>query len=386
MIDVDYDLSQVSIDRNARTSLERYRDLLPVRDPDNLIHADAGDTPCLRARTLGAELGLENLFLKDETKNPTGTIKDRPAEVVMSVFKERGVFHFTSSATGNSSTAFAHATVRNPPFRHSIFVGERWLPRITVDAHPRIDVWVLEGDIETVEAIAESRKFERLHGIPAEGGFFNLGRREGLKLAYLESVDQTETSFDWYFQGVSTAMGAYGSLKGARQYLQMGRVDRLPKLGLAQETTCAPQVRAFLDGSSTIQPQHVFARPDGVADALLKGNPKDTYPYVYNAMKEVGGTFVAVTQEEIATARSMLHELEGIPACNASSTTIAAVRKLVAQGVVRRDERILVMITGSDRDPTSHIKEYRRLRRGEGGAWIEVTGERVSQSVGSSVT
>ncbi|MCG8424400.1 MAG: pyridoxal-phosphate dependent enzyme [Proteobacteria bacterium] len=368
LIEIEYDLKRCQVDHSASSVIAKYRDLIPVHDPDNLISVNAGNTPCMRSERLGKVLGLDNLFLKDETKNPTGTVKDRPAEVVLSYFKERGVWHFTSSATGNSSTAFARACIQNPPFEHSIFVGERWLHRITCDAHERIHVWVLEGrDVTTLEAIAFSRKWERENNIPPEGGFFNIGRREGLKLAFLEAVDQVESGFDWYIQGVSTAMGAYGAFKGAREYQSMGVLDRAPKLGLVQEATCAPQVAAFGEDSPTIEEHHVFENPDGVADALLKGNPKDTYPYMYKVVRESGGTYVSVTREEIHAAREQLLELEGIAACCASSTTVAALKKMVASGAIDRKERVLAVITGSDRDPSQHIRRYTRVVRTDNG-------------------
>lgn len=379
MIDVDYDLHQVRVDPAARGMLARYGDLLPVVDPANLVDVGAGDTPCVHARRLGARLGLPDLFLKDETKNPTGTTKDRPASVVMSYLKERGIFHFTSSATGNSSTAFAVACIKHPPFEHSIFVGERWLKRLTFDAHPRIHVWVVEGyDVQTVEAIRASRRWEREHGIPPEGGFFNLARREGLKTAFFEAVDQAGTAFDWYLQGVSTAMGAYAAYKGALQYKELGRVDRIPKMGLMQEATCCPQVRAFDEGSGVIEERHIFKQPDGIADALLKGNPADTYPYTHGMLMKAGGTFVAVTADEIRTAQAELHEFEGIRACAASSTTIAGLKKLVASGRVRPEERVLANITGSDRDPTRYCKRYTKLAREAEG--FRVLGEVVEEA------
>jgi len=372
-IDVEYDLGKVEIYANESASIRRYRDLIPVADPANCVSVGAGNTPTVHARSLGAALGLPNLFLKDETKNPTGTVKDRPAEVVLSYLKERKVWHFTSSATGNSSTAFARACIQNPPFEHSIFIGERWLNRLTFDAHERVHVWVLEGrDVNTAEAIAFSRKWEREHGVPPEGGFFNIGRREGLKLAFLEAVDQMETPFDWYVQGVSTAMGAYGTYKGALQYQALGRIDRIPKMGLVQEATCAPQVHAWSENSATIQPHHVLDRPDGIADALLKGNHSETYPYIFKMMSRTGGTFVSVTADEIRAARRTVEDHEGISPCFSASTTIAGIRKLRERGEMKPEERVLVALTGSDRDPKRHVKKYTRVVRTQDG-WAPAT-------------
>ncbi|MDD9972044.1 MAG: pyridoxal-phosphate dependent enzyme, partial [Myxococcales bacterium] len=356
-LDVDYDLARVRIRDNREAPIARYHELLPVQDASNLVHVGAGNTPCVHARELGRKLGMSALYLKDETKNPTGTVKDRPAEVVLSYLKERDVWHITSSATGNSSTAFARATILSPPFEHSIFIGERWLSRLTFEAHERVHVWVLEGrETTTLEAIACSRKWERDNGVPAEGGFFNIGRREGLKLAFLEAVDQVRRPFDWYMQGVSTGMGAYAAFKGALQYQALGLVDRIPKMALVQEATCAPQVQAWREGCDGIRPHHILERPDGIADALLKGNHTETYPYIYRMMTRTGGQFVSVSEEEIRSAQRDLKEAEGISACFSASTTIAALKKLRATEQIGASECVLVMLTGSDRDPRRHVR------------------------------
>jgi threonine synthase len=368
LIDVDYDPKRVEI-RPTGDLLDRYGDILPIQDSANYVRLGlTAPTPCVHAKRLGKLLGLENLFLKDETKNPTGTTKDRTATVVLSWLKEVGVTHFTSTATGNSSTAFARACIENPPFEHSVFIASRWHDRLTWCSHPRVHVWILEG-ANVVEAIAYSRKWEKENGIPSEGGFFNPGRREGLKLAFLEAVDETRISFDWYFQGVSTAMGLFGTFKGARLYEQLGRIDRLPRLGGIQEETCSPQVRAFKDDSPVIEQRHIFETPDGIADALLKGNPSDTYPYMYEIVKRTGGLFESVTAKEIATARRAIMEYEGIPACNASSTTIAGIKKLLAARRLDPKARILASITGSDRDPRVYPRRYKKLVRAE-DRWV----------------
>ena len=378
LIDIDYDLSAVKIDLSRPGLMERYWDLLPALDPANRVETGAGNTPTVHATRLGKKLGLENLFLKDETKNPTGTVKDRPAAVVLSWFKEIGIKHFTSSATGNSSTAFAVACIKAPEFEHSIFMGDRWKNRLTFKESPNIHVWILEGATVN-EAIAYSRVWEKENGIEPEGGFFNLGRREGLKLAFLEATDQVESAFDWYFQGVSTAMGVYGSWKGAKQYHGLKRIDRLPKMGCVQEATCCPQVNAWKGKSPELRQQDIVKQPDGIADAMLKGDPSDTYPYMYNVVKESNGLFESVTADEIRAARTEIFEYEGIRACNASSTTVAAIRKLAASGVLKKQERIMAAITGSDRDPNIHPRRYNKVVRGADGAWKPI-GEHIEEA------
>src|SRR5262249_50060999 len=147
---------------------------------------------------------------------------------------------------------------------------------------------------------------------------------------------------------------------------------RIPKMALVQEATCAPQVHAWSEGSATIKPHHILERPDGIADALLKGNHSDTYPYIYQMMSRVGGTFVSVTAEEVRAARLLVEDPEGISPCFSASTTIAGIRKLRERGEMGPEDRILVALTGSDRDPNRHVREYTRVIRTEAG-WTPVS-------------
>lgn len=370
MIDVEYDLAQVRIDPTHADIVERYWDLLPLTDRLGRVPTRSGNTPIVHARSLGKKLGFDNLFLKDETKNPTGTVKDRQAEIVLSWFREIGIQHFTSSATGNTSTAFATACIANAPFEHSIFIGDRWLGRLNFPDHPRIHVWVLEGATVN-EGIAFAKDWNAKNGLQPEGGLYNLGRREGLKLPFFEAVDELDTAFDVYIQGISTAIGVYSTFKAATQYQRLGRIDRLPRLVCVQEATCAPMVAAFRDGSDAIRDHHIVRNPTGIAEAIQKGDPSDSYGYIRDIVTRTRGGFEAVTADEIRVARAEIFEHEGIAACNASATTVAALKNMLAAGTVRRDERILAMITGSDRPRAVSPRRYHKLVRRDGG-WERV--------------
>jgi threonine synthase len=372
LIDVEYDLKQVQIDSNSSDAVAKYWDLLPLSDRVGRIPTRCGNTPIVHAKRLGKKLGVENLFLKDETKNPTGTVKDRQAEVVLSWFREIGIQHFTSSATGNTSTAFATACIANPPFEHSIFVGDRWLKRLNFPENPRIHVWVLEGG-SVNDGIAFARDWNAKNGLQPEGGLYNLGRREGLKIPFFESVDELGTSFDVYLQGISTAIGVYSTFNAATQYMGLKRLDRMPRLVCVQEATCAPMVAAFRDGSATIRDHHIVKNPSGIAEAIQKGDPSDSYEYIYDIVNKTRGSFEAVTAEEIRTAQAEILEYEGIAACESSATTIAALKKLIEAGGVERNERILAMITGSERPQAVYPKRYNKVVR-QNGSW-EFVGE-----------
>lgn len=368
-IDVDYDYRNVEI-VESDNPLIRYFDLLPVENPENLVWGGCGNTPCVHAKELGRFLRADNLYLKDETKNPTLSTKDRMASVVLSYFKDVGIREFVTSSTGNSSTSMAVGAKKTNSRLH-IFAGADFLTRMNFEADKNVNVYSLEN-ATFVQAFDVARQFAIKNGYFSERGFFNPGRREGLKLAFLEAVDQMDVKPDWYFQAVSSSMGVYGAYKGAVQYKSLGRLEKIPKFCCVQQETCSPMVAAWEEKSPVILEHHIFHKPTGIARAILRGNPSRTYPYMQAIIKKHGGEFVKVSEEEILSAQKLIVELEGIPACPNSACTIAALIKLLNQGVIDKDEVILVNITGSDRKqpefppyPTDAIvykeEEWRKL-------------------------
>jgi threonine synthase len=364
MVDVNYSLRRVRL-RDDPNPLIRFFDLLPLRHESNICWLGEGNTPTVLARALGRRLGLDNLYLKDETKNPTRTTKDRMASVVLSYFRDVGVSEFACSSTGNSSTSFARGVEQFPGFKLHVFVGRDFLHRMNFDSSDRVTVYWVE-DATFAEAHECARVFaESNKRVTGERGFFNPGRREGLKLAFLEGSLAMPEAPHWYFQAVSSGMGVYGAWRGAEQLYGLGLRDRLPRLACVQQSTCAPMVDSWRAGSPVTRPQDVVAEPVGIAEAILRGSPIKTYPHLYEVVRASGGTFESVTNDEIREAQRLLFELEGIEACEAASTTIAAVRKMAAGGELRRHEAILVNITGALRTEAITPREYVTVRKAD---------------------
>jgi threonine synthase len=167
----------------------------------------------------------------------------------------------------------------------------------------------------------------------------------------------------WYLQAASSGMGVYGTWRGVQQLFRMGRLSRLPRLVCVQQDTCAPMVHSFRAGSPVTRPEDVVHDPVGIAEAILRGNPTATYPHLQRVVKESGGLFEAVSEAEIRDAQRMLFELEGIEACPSAATTIAAARKLHAQGVIDTDEVIFANITGGVRVDAVTPREYVTLSK-----------------------
>jgi len=343
MVEVEYDLAQATIRDSDRTQ-ERYFDLLPILDREHLLSVGEGNTCCRHATRLGEALGLDRLYLKIESSNPTGTTKDRMAVTVLSLFHEIGVREFVTCSTGNSSNALAHAIGRHPHFRMHLFMGEAFRSRFRYEG-PCIEVHSLDGK-DFSEAFNHARDLAHARGLPFEGGFFNPARREGLKLAYFEAVEQIAGEIDWYFQACSSAMGVNGTAKGARELLALGRIRRIPRMVCVQQASCSPIVNAFEEGSPTMQPHHVVERPHGIAEAILRGNPSGCYPYVYRMLRDTNGVAVRVSESEILEAQQQVKELEGVSCCTDAATTVAAARSLAATGILKRHDVTLLNLTG----------------------------------------
>jgi threonine synthase len=373
MIDVSYDLARASLHESG-DSLDRYFDLLPLATSEHLLPLEIPPTPCVHATRLGEELGLTRLYLKDESVLPTGTTKHRMAAVALPYLMEKGVREFCVSSTGNSSTAFAQLMPLAPDCLLHLFTAQSFLSRVQHTDCEQVLHRVLR-DASFVEAVDAAGAYAERHGLTAERGFFDPGRREGLKLAYLEAAEQVPHAVDWYVQAVSSAMGVYGSYKGAKELLALGRTASLPRLLCVQQESCSPLVRAFEAGSPGILPEHVVERPEGIAEAILRGNPTRAYPYVRAIVLESGGRLVAVSETEIREARSMIEELEGLSPCFSASAACAGLARLARAGELPSHHTIVVNLTGSNREKTEVAGSHQWMERTERG-WEVVNGER----------
>lgn len=350
--DVFYDLSTAQV-RDHPNPLVRWFDLLPLADLERTQWIGDGDTPLIHARELGGTAGLSRLYLKNETANPTGTTKDRMASVAVSFLAQRGVHEFVVSSTGNSSTSMGRSVAMDQDLVIHIFCGQDFLDRVDVPDLPNVNVYCTDTDF--VGAAKAGAAFARERGLPFEGGFFNPARREGLKLCYLEAFDQlAPLEPDVVVQAISSGMGIYGAFKGISEYRAMGRMARVPRIVCAQQSRCSPMYNAFRDGAEAIGPEHIERAPQGIAKAILRGDPTDSYPFMNRIVRASNGTFEAVTDGEILQAQQLARELEGLEMCTSSSVAVASTLKLARAGWIGPDEVVLVNVTGSDRPKTVH--------------------------------
>lgn len=343
-LDAIYDLSAVRISDDLNP-LRRYAGLLPLRSEARWL--GEGNTECIHAERLGRRIGLDALFLKDETANPTRSTKDRVASVALARFAELGVKRLALASTGNTSTAYARAARLRGDVELNIFAGHEFVHRLGYSDHPTVRTYVVDSGFDSAGAAA--KQFAASGDVHFEGGFFNPSRREGLKLTYLEAFDQMPVAPRFVFQAISSGMGLVGAYKGAVEYRALGRLPRLPSFVAVQQASCAPMANAFADGVEEISERHIVANPRGIAEAILRGNPAPTYPYLNTICRSTGGSILSMTDEEIYHAHRLLEDTEGLRVCYASAATVAGVLAARQRGMISADQPVLVNLTGAVR-------------------------------------
>ncbi|MFJ9554128.1 pyridoxal-phosphate dependent enzyme [Nocardiopsis sp. NPDC101807] len=346
-LDPRLDLDGAAPRESGRPELA-YQDFLPV-EPRFLPAAGISvRTPCRPAPELGALLGLPNLWVKDESRQPTGTTKDRLASVVLAVFRQFGIEEWVASSTGNSSTSLARAVERDGAMRAHFFCGREFAGDHRAEPGERTPLTVVDGSY--AEASRAAQRFAEDNGLVWEGGFFNWARREGLKLTYLEAFDSMDVQPDVVVQAVSSGMGMLAARKGAEEYVATGRLTAVPRMLMVQQDTCAPMAKAWREGREELTEDDVVKDPAGLARAILLGDARATYPYMRDIAAGTGGGIVEVGQEELVEARTLLHKVEGLDVCHSSAATVAALRNEAAAGRLTPDQVVLANLTGGD-DP-----------------------------------
>lgn len=341
----DYDGIRRNVTREGiaagPASLWRYRDFLPC-DADAAVDIGAGFTPLVRAKNLGKALGLNNLYIKNDTVNPTWSFKDRVVAVASSRARELGYSKLACASTGNlANSVSAHAAAAGMEavvfIPHDLEVGK-----------------VVGSSIYGPTLVKVRGNYDAVNRLCAElagsynWAFVNVNVRpyysEGSKTLGFEVAEQ----LGWRAPDHCVVPIASGSLfvkirKGFQELYKAGLIDE-PKTRMsgAQATGCSPVATAWQEGSMNFRPQ----RPDTIAKSLAIGNPADGY-YSLVQLQETGGSCGSVTDEEIVQGMKLLAETEGIFGETAGGVTVASLRQLAAQGRIDPDELTVAFITGA---------------------------------------
>ncbi|HXG51687.1 MAG TPA: threonine synthase [candidate division Zixibacteria bacterium] len=329
-----------------RQSLERtiwrWFDFFPVERRESVVSLGEGMTPLLHARRLGERIGLERLYLKNDTVLPTGSLKDRSNSVGISRGKELGFATAAVMSTGNAAASVA-AYAAAAGMKSVVMVPAGTAPAKIVQARAYgATVIVVDGDFDMEVAglyRAALREFGWYDCLSS-----NPYRDEGKKSYAYELVDQLDGEVpDWLIHPTAGGTGLYAAWKGFNEYLSLGWIARAPRLVAAQSAAAAPIVAAFERGLADVEP--VAARPT-VAESIQVGNPVSLGWRALAAIRESNGTAIALADPEILEAQQLAGRLAGVFAEPAAATSVAAARRLREQGVIRSDEVVVCNITG----------------------------------------
>jgi threonine synthase len=337
-------VSRQSIASGPRT-IWRYADLLPSSAADP-VDLGGGFTPLVRAERLAAELGLGELWVKDDSRNPTGSFKDRVVSVALTKARELGFRVAACASTGNlANSVAAHAAKAGMA---SYVLVPHDLERVKV-----ITTSVFGGEVISVAGTYDdvNRLCGELAGDLPDWAFVNVNLRayysEGSKTLAYEVAEQ----LGWQVPDHVVVPVASGSQlckirKGFDELALVGLLDsgEPPRVRIsgAQAAGCSPVATAFEAGTDRIRP----VKPATIAKSLAIGDPADGW-YALEAACSTGGVIGSVNDDEIVEGIQLLARTEGIFAETAGGVTIATLAKLAASGVVRRDERVVVYVTGN---------------------------------------
>ncbi len=320
-------------------SIWRYADFLPVEHPYSAL--GAGWTPLVRADQLADELGIGELWVKNDAANPTHSFKDRVVSVALARAQELGYRTIACASTGNLANAVAaHAAAAG--LESYVFIpSDLEEQKVLATGIYGTNLVAVRGNYDDVNRLCTELAGEH------EWAFVNINMRpyysEGSKTLAFEIAEQL--GFELPDRVVAPI--ASGSLftklaRGFEEWLEVGLLDgRVPTFNGAQAEGCSPVAAAFSEGLDFCKP----VKPDTIAKSLSIGNPADG-PYALDLARRSGGSIDAVNDDEIRDGIKLLARTTGIFTETAGGVTTAVLRKLAERGDIGRDERVVAVITG----------------------------------------
>ena len=361
--EAEYDLATVSKSLPLQLpgrlfDLWRYRELLPVRNPNPAIMLGEGGTPLIQAVNLGMMLGCPNIFIKDERQGPTASFKDRQAAVTIAALKEAGITEMVAASTGNVAISYsayaARAGIKLWAFVTSLVPAVK-MREIAIYGSQVVKV---TGSYDQAKQVAA--EFARQRNLYLDMGARTITSIEAMKTIAFEIAEQLTTLMgsayntngkshpiwrtpDWYIQSVSGGMGPLGISKGFSELKKMNLVDRIPAIAAIQVEGCAPMVNAWKEHSEIATP---VSSPRTHIETLATGDPGRAYTLLFKKVNDSHGIFESVSDEEAFRALHVLAKMEGISAEPAAAVAFAGLFKLIRAGIIKPTDVVVVNCTG----------------------------------------
>lgn len=353
---MDNKITKHTFENRSDLSYWRYFEILPIEDKKNIVSLNGAITPLQKADNLGDDLGgLKNLYIKNDSVNPTFSFKDRPAGVAISKAKEMKLSAVGCASTGNLAAAtaahaakarlpcyiFAPYDIENVKIAQALSYGGKFV--------------AVEGTYDDANRIASV--IGDSHGY----GIVNINMRpyyvEGSKTLAFEILEQ----LNWTVPDVLVIPVGSGAMlnsicKGFEEMMELGIISDISNLRIiaAQPQGCSPVVDAFKNKTTEIIP---VEKPDTVAKSLAIGDPGDGL-YVLKRLKQFNGLGEKVNDEDIKNAILLLAKTEGIFTEPAGGVSVGVLKKLVEENKIDKDEKIICYVTGNGLKTTESIMDF----------------------------
>lgn len=348
LLEVELDLEKIKeeIDEEALkeepVSTWKYRTFLPVEDDSKIVSLNEGGTPLYSCERLADEIGVDELYVKFEGGNPTGSFKDRGMTLGVTKALEYGVETVACASTGNTSASLAaYSAKAGLDCVVLIPKGKIALGKLAQAAMHGARIIAIEDNFD--EALTLVRRLcddrEDIYLLNSVNPY----RPQGQKTIGFEISDQLGFgSPDRIIVPMGNCANIWAIYKGFYEFREVGVVDKIPKMTGMQAEGAMPVVNAVKKDLEKVEPEE---EPETIATAIRIGDPVNG-PKALRAIRKSGGTAESVSDDEIVEAQKMLARLEGIGVEPASAASIAGLEKLVEQGEVESDEQVVSVVTG----------------------------------------
>ena len=357
ILDVEYDydalkkvLTKEYFEKNRDYSMWRYAPMMGIEENHINKMLRIGWTPLVKSYNLSKELGLKELYIKDDGLNPSGSSKDRASGVAVLKAIESGAKVIACSSTGNAASSCAcHAAHVGLPA--VIFVPKRApIGKLTQISLYGATLVVVDGDYKA--AFRLSKEAINKYGWYNRNAAINPYMVEGKKTVSLEIAEQLNFKpTDWVVVSVGDGCTVGGVYKGFYELHKLGLIEKVPKILGVQSTGCEPFVKASREHRPLEE-----CEENTLADSIAVGIPRNPLKAL-RAVENSKGSWISVPDSEIIEAMSQLGRTEGIFGEPAAVTTLAGLKKAINQGIISKDESVTIIITGNGlKDPNNAQK------------------------------
>jgi threonine synthase len=346
---VRYDLDRAkstlakSLLSNRVASLWRYRELLPLQSEANLVSLGEGYTPLLEAKKLGAELGIGQLWIKDEAHNPTGSFKDRGLSVAISRAKELAVSKAAIPSAGNAGGSFAAYAARAGIEAHVFMPCDTPIANQIEAAQYGAHLTLVDGLINDCgRMIAERKTAEGWFDVSTLKEPYRLEGKKTMGYEIAEQLGWRPPDVIIYPTGGGT--GLIGMWKAFAELEELGWIGSpRPRMVSVQAAGCAPIVKAFEEGKRAAQ---LWQNANTVASGLRVPQAVADF-LILQILRESAGTAVSVSDEAMLAEIPRIGKIEGIFFCPEGAACVAALRRLLESGWIKPDEEVVIFNTAS---------------------------------------